>query len=168
MVHTILVIMIIEKSFKFISPAPCLQNIKITGPATVYEGDNIILTCQTTFIMVVLEIILSWEPGSIGRNMTIENEQYLPNSNDPRMVTSSNITVKVKDKINMGPAGVPVLSHVGEEQGRGLTTSVQTTLTSKGISIWAHEQVIFLGSIVSERRDDPVNTLPARIKTKAR
>ena len=140
----------VEDNFKSSLVPPCRENIQITGPATVYEGDNIILTCQagpsypgnhqinpsiTTFIIVVLEIILSWEPGSIGRNMTIENEQYLPNSNDPRMVTSSNITVKVKDEINMGPAGVPVLSHVGEEQGPGLTTSVQTTLTSKGISI---------------------------------
>ena len=104
----------VEDNFKSSLVPPCRENIQITGPATVYEGDNIILTCQagpsypgnhqinpsiTTFIIVVLEIILSWEPGSIGRNMTIENEQYLPNSNDPRMVTSSYITVKVTDKI---------------------------------------------------------------------
>ena len=46
-----------------------------------------------------LEIILTWEPENIGWNMTTKNENYIPNSNDPRMVTSSKITVKVSDKI---------------------------------------------------------------------
>ena len=46
-----------------------------------------------------LEIILTWEPENIGWNRTNKSEQYLPNSNDPRMVTSSNITVKVRDAI---------------------------------------------------------------------
>ena len=85
----------------------------------MYEGDEITLTCQvgpsypgnnqscfflidhyiTTFIMMSLEIILTWEPENIGWNRTNKSEQYLPNSNDPRMVTSSNITVKVRDAI---------------------------------------------------------------------
>ena len=46
-----------------------------------------------------LEIDLTWEPQNIGWNMTNKREKYLPNSPDPRMVTSSNITVKVTDEI---------------------------------------------------------------------
>ena len=46
-----------------------------------------------------LEIILSWEPENIGWNTNNKSEKYLPNSNDPRMVTSSNMTVKVTDKM---------------------------------------------------------------------
>ena len=43
---------------------------------------------------MVLDISLSWEPEKDG-NVTGKSEKYLPTSNDPRMVTSSNITVKV-------------------------------------------------------------------------
>ena len=50
--------------------------------------------------MIVLEMILTWEPENIGWNMTNKNENYIPNSNDPRIVTSSNINVKVTDKIS--------------------------------------------------------------------
>ena len=46
-----------------------------------------------------LEIDLTWKPQNIGWNMTNKREKYLPNSPDPRMVTSSNITVKVTDEI---------------------------------------------------------------------
>ena len=49
--------------------------------------------------MRVLEISLTWQPENIGWNATNENEEYLANSKDPRRVTSSNITVKVRDKI---------------------------------------------------------------------
>ena len=49
--------------------------------------------------MIVLEMILTWEPENIGWNKTNKIENYIPNSNDPRMVTSSKITVKVTDKI---------------------------------------------------------------------
>ena len=45
-----------------------------------------------------LEIILTWEPGNIGWNEKTKTEKYIPNSNDPRIVTTSNITVKVTDK----------------------------------------------------------------------
>ena len=48
-----------------------------------------------------LEIDLTWEPQNIGWNMTNKSEKYLPNSPDPRMVTSSNITVKVKYGVKM-------------------------------------------------------------------
>ena len=105
----------VDNYFKSSLAPPCRENIKITGPATVYEGDNIILTCKagpsypgnhqirdqsiTTFIMMVLEIILTWKPENIGWNVTNKSEKYLPNSNDPRMETSSNIIVKVKDKM---------------------------------------------------------------------
>ena len=94
--------------------APCSKDIKITGPTTVYAGDEVTLTCQAgpsypgqffflevlTFIMIVLEMILTWEPENIGWNKTNKNENYIPNSNDPRIVTSSNINVKVTDKIS--------------------------------------------------------------------
>ena len=46
--------------------------------------------------MMNLEIILTWEPENIGWNVTNSSEKYLPDWNDPRMVTSSNISVKVK------------------------------------------------------------------------
>ena len=37
----------IHKDFKiFFLVAPCAKDIKITGPATVYTGDDITLTCQ--------------------------------------------------------------------------------------------------------------------------
>ena len=49
--------------------------------------------------MMSLEIILTWEPETIGWNTNNKSEKYLPNSNDPRMETSSNIIVKVKDKM---------------------------------------------------------------------
>ena len=49
--------------------------------------------------MMNLEIILTWEPENIGWNVKNKSEKYLPNSTDPRMVTSSNITVKVTDRI---------------------------------------------------------------------
>ena len=49
--------------------------------------------------MMSLEIILTWEPENIGWNIKNKHEKYLPNSNDPRMVASSDITVKVTDKI---------------------------------------------------------------------
>ena len=49
--------------------------------------------------MMSLEIILNWEPENIGWNVKNKSEKYLPHSTDPRMVTSSNITVKVTDKI---------------------------------------------------------------------
>ena len=95
-----------------VSPFP--KDIKITGPTTVYTGDEVTLTCQAgpsypgqffflevlTFIMIVLEMILTWEPENIGWNKTNKNENYIPNSNDPRIVTSSNINVKVTDKIS--------------------------------------------------------------------
>ena len=50
-------------------------------------------------MMMVLEISLTWEPQHIGWNITNVSEQFLANSKDPRRVKSSNITVKVKDKI---------------------------------------------------------------------
>ena len=49
--------------------------------------------------MMNLEIILNWEPENIGWNVKNKSEKYLSYSNDPRMVTSSYITVKVTDKI---------------------------------------------------------------------
>ena len=48
-----------------------------------------------------LEIDLTWEPQNIGWNMTNKREKYLPNSPDPRMATSSNITVKVKYEVKI-------------------------------------------------------------------
>ena len=49
--------------------------------------------------MRLLEISLTWKPENIGWNITNKNEEYLADSKDPRRVTSSNITVKVTDKI---------------------------------------------------------------------
>ena len=51
--------------------------------------------------MMSLEITLNWEPENIGLNVKNKSEKYLPNSTDPRMVTSSNITVKVTNKIHI-------------------------------------------------------------------
>ena len=44
---------------------------------------------------MILEIILSWEPENIGWNVTSQSDKYLPDTQDPRIVISSNITVKV-------------------------------------------------------------------------
>ena len=49
--------------------------------------------------MMNLEITLTWEPENIGWNVKNKFGKYIPNSNDPRMVASSNITVKVTEKI---------------------------------------------------------------------
>ena len=49
--------------------------------------------------MMVLEMSISWEPENIGWNVTQKSEEYLPNFQDHRRVASSNITVKVTDKI---------------------------------------------------------------------
>ena len=48
---------------------------------------------------MVLEIILTWEHENFGLNVTRKSEKYLPNLTDPRMVSSSNITLKVTEKI---------------------------------------------------------------------
>ena len=63
---------------------------KMSVQCTVYS----VQSNPITFIMMVLDISLSWEPEKDG-NVTGKSEKYLPTSNDPRMVTSSNITVKV-------------------------------------------------------------------------
>ena len=49
--------------------------------------------------MVVLEITLTWEPENFDLNSTRKRDKYLPILTDPRMVSSSNITVKVTEKI---------------------------------------------------------------------
>ena len=58
---------------------------------------------------MVLEIILTWEHENFVLNVTRKSEKYLPNLTDPRMVSISNITVKVTEKI---PSESYTLYHI--------------------------------------------------------
>ena len=55
-----------------------------------------------------LEIFLSWESENFDWNARNKSEKYLPDSDDPRMVTISNVTLKVSLKIDKKSYHTPV------------------------------------------------------------
>ena len=93
--------------------APSFQ-FQIFGPTTVYEGDNISLTCQAgpslsgktilvkltytyiyQYIILISDIDLSWEDESIGEEVTRESEPYLLNSQVHGKTEKTTLAVKV-------------------------------------------------------------------------
>ena len=87
------------------------KSIKISGPDTVYQGDEVQLQCaadpshpgqdsftsNTSLSLTSLETIITW---TVADNMKVTNntyQLYLPDSDDLRKITRSSLRVKVKD-----------------------------------------------------------------------
>ena len=96
---------------RHISVVPKSGDIQITGPDTVYQGDEVQLQCvagpshpgqdnfisKTSLPLTSSETIIEW---TVADNMKVTNNDstlYLPGSDDLRKITRSSLRVKVKD-----------------------------------------------------------------------
>ena len=104
-------IIIIRSNRRHILVEPSSGDIQITGPDTVYQGDEVHIQCiagpshpghdnfisNASLSLTSLETIITW---TVADNMNVTNytpQLYLPDSGDLRIITRSSLRVKVND-----------------------------------------------------------------------
>ena len=105
------IIIVSSSNRKHILVVPSSEDIKITGPDTVYQGDKVLLQCvagpshpgkdnfisNTSLSLTSSETNIKW---TVADSMQVTNnthQLYLPGSGDLRIITRSPLRVKVSD-----------------------------------------------------------------------